>query len=122
MPSFTPLRIITRGFGGPAGAIVASGILTFPIIVEELRRNLGQSSKDLDEFTFVDDVDIYKISAMLVEINNKPLDNVIYNKITKLVFDKKIKVNVDLLAHTSTNQDEFKIVIGEYSVKRGSDE
>ena len=116
---FTPLRFLTRGFGGPAAAIVAAGILTFPIIVEDIRNAVGRSSKK-GQFEFEDEIGVYKITAMLSEINSRPLNNVLYNKMTKLIFEKKIEVSVDLGGRRIIKKEPYKIVIGEYNVKRES--
>jgi hypothetical protein len=119
---FTPLRFLTRGFGGPAAAIIAAGLLTFPIIINDIRRALGSTDKSHDEFGFVDEFEVYKITAMLAMINERPLNNVLYNKMTKMIFERKIDVSVNLLENASKKSDPFKIVIGEYTVKRGFDE
>lgn len=119
---FTPLRFLTRGFGGPAAAIIAAGILTFPIIVDDIRRAIGRADKTNDEFGLIDEFQVYKITAMLAMINERPLDNVLYNKMTKMIFERKIDVSVNLLENASKKSDPFKIVIGEYTVKRGFDE
>ena len=114
---FTPLRFITRGFGGPAAVILAGGLLTLPIIVNDIRRVLG-SSERADEIAFDDDINTYRITAMLTEINRRPLDNVLYNKMSKLILEKKIALSVDLAGISSKKSDPYKIVIGEYKVKR----
>jgi hypothetical protein len=116
---FSPLRFLTRGLGGPAAAIIAAGILTFPIIVEDIRNAVGRSSKK-GQFEFEDEIGVYKITAMLSEINSRPLNNVLYNKMTKLIFEKKIAVSVDLLESIAKKSEPYKIVIGEYNVKRES--
>lgn len=122
MPGFTPLRIVTRGFGGPAASILTSGLLTFPILVEDLRRAIGSTDKSKDQIIFADDFEIYKLTAMLVEINKQPLDNVLYNKMTKMIFEKQIDISVSLLENVAKKSDPYKIVIGEYKIKRGYDE
>lgn len=119
---FTPLRFLTRGFGGPAAVILTSGLLTFPIIVDDMRRAVGRADKSRDQFEFVDEFEVYKITAMLTSINENPLNNVLYNKMTKLIFEKKIDINVDLIEKTAKKSDPYKIVIGEYKIKRGYDE
>lgn len=115
---FSPLRFLTRGFGGPAAAILTGGLLTFAII-EDIRRAIGKSNGQ-DQFIFEDEMSVYKISAMLVEINSRPLDNVLYNKMSKLIIEKKIGISVDLLETSSKKSEPYKIVIGEYNVKRES--
>ncbi len=115
---FSPLRFLTRGLGGPAAVIMTGGLLTFAII-EDIRRTLGKSSGQ-DQFIFEDEMSVYKISAMLVEINSRPLDNVLYNKMSKLIIEKKIGISVDLLETTVKKSEPYRIVIGEYNVKRES--
>jgi hypothetical protein len=114
---FSPLRFLTRGFGGPAAVILTGGLLTFPIIVDVLRREIGNRSRD-DEIVFDDDVNVYKITAVLREINSTPLNNVIYNKMTKLIVEKRIDINAALQATTAQNTSPYKIVIGDYKVVR----
>jgi len=113
----TPYRFLTRGFGGPAAVLLTAGFLTLPIVVDVLRYELGSRPRE-DEFVFDDEVNIYKITAMLREINSRPLNNTVYNKMTKLIVEKKIDINVELLAATSQNTPQFKIVIGDYKVVR----
>ena len=119
---FSPLRFLTRGFGGPAAVILTGGLLTLPIVVEELRRALGSTDKSKDQIVFADDFEVYKITAMLAEINRRPLDNVLYNKMSKIIFEKKVDVSVNLLENAVKKSDPYKIVIGEYKIKRGYDE
>jgi hypothetical protein len=121
MSSFTPLRFLSRGFGGPAAAILASGFITFSILVDEIRNNIGRSSKQ-GQFVFDDEMDIYKITAILKEVNSRPLDNVLYNKMTKFVFEKKIKISTDLIAASSKKSEPYKIVIAEYQILREQNE
>ncbi len=118
---FTPFRFLMRGFGGPAAALVTAGILTFPIIVNDIRNSLGRSSKQ-GQFVFDDEMDVYKITAMLKEVNSRPLDNVLYNKMTKFVFEKKIKISTDLIAASSKKSEPYKIVIGEHQILREQNE
>lgn len=116
--TWTPLRYLTRGFGGSASIILTAGFLTFPIIIDEIRRNLGHTKSE-QQFAFEDDeVNVYKISAMLTEINKRPLDNVLYHKLTKLVIEKRIQIDVDFVSHDVKKSDPYKIVIGEYKVVR----
>jgi len=118
---FTPLRFLTRGFGGPAAAIVAAGILTFPIIVADIRNSVGRSSKQ-GQFEFEDEIDVYKITAILKAVNDKPLDNVLYNKMTKMIFEKKIRISTGLIEATAKKSEPYKIVIGEHRVLREQNE
>jgi len=122
MALFTPFRYLLRGFGGPAAALISVGILTFPVIVGDIRQSVGRSNSSKDQYAFVDEVDIYKISAMLVSINKKPLDNVLYNKMSKLIFEKKINLSINLINQTGKKSDPYRIVIAEYKTTRGYDE
>ena len=117
MPRFTPIRHLTRGFGGSASAVLVRAFLSFDDLTDEIRKKLGGSSNK-NEFIFDDEVNIYKISAMLKSINEMPLNNTVYNKITRLIVEKKINIDVDLLATTTRNSTPYKIVMGEYKVLR----
>ena len=96
--------------------------LNFDDVVEEIRQNVLGRSRNRDEVSFYDDVDVYKISAMLVSINKKPLDNVLYNKMSKLIFEKKINLSINLINQTGKKSDPYRIVIAEYKTTRGYDE
>lgn len=91
--------------------------LDFDDVITEIRKNLGGSSSK-NEFIFDDEVNIYKISAMLKSINETPLNNTVYNKMTKLIVEKKINIAVDLLETSTRNSSPYKIVMGEYKVLR----
>jgi hypothetical protein len=122
VPRFRPIRLLSRGFGGPAAAIMLRAFLNFDDVVEEIRQNVLGRSRNRDEVSFYDDVDVYKISAMLVSINKKPLDNVLYNKMSKLIFEKKINLSINLINQTGKKSDPYRIVIAEYKTTRGYDE
>jgi hypothetical protein len=118
---YTPLRFLTRGFGGPAAALLGAGILTFPIIVDEIRKNLGRRPDD-KTFEFDDDINVYKIAALLKEVNSRPLDNVLYNKMTKLIFERKIRISTELIESSAKKSEPYRIVIGEHRVLREQNE
>jgi hypothetical protein len=115
---FSPIRLLTRGFGGSASAVMVRAFLSFDDTIEEIRKKLGGSSSK-NEFIFDDEVNIYKISAMLKSINEMPLNNTVYNKMTKLIVEKKINIDVNLLETATRNSSPYKIVMGEYKVLRG---
>jgi hypothetical protein len=121
VPRFRPIRLLSRGFGGSASAVMVRAFLSFDDTIIEIRKKLGGSSNK-NEFIFDDEVNVYKISAMLKSINETPLSNTVYSKITKLIVEKKIGIDVALVETTSRNSAPYKIVIGEYKIKRGYDE
>ena len=118
MPQFSPFRVLTRGFGGPATAIL---LFSFSMkdVVETIRESVKGDGNPLE---FDDGIEIYKISTILQEINNTPLDNPLYNKITKMIIEKKIKINADLVTLVSRNSEPYRIVIGEHRVIREPNE
>lgn len=122
MPSFSPIRILTRGFGGPASAIMIRSFLSMRETVDEIRRNVVGRSSNKGEISLYDDVDVYKISAMLVSINKQPLNNKLYNKMTRLIVEKKIQINAELDKIKTQNSSPYRIVIADKPVKRGIDE
>jgi len=118
---YSPNRVLSRGFGGPAAAMIGNGLLVFSVIVEEIRRILGRSS-NRNEFVFDNDINVYNISALLESINNDPLNNTVYNKITKMIIDKKIKINISHIDTTYIKNDIYKVVVEDIKVKRGYNE
>jgi len=100
--------------------MVAAGISEyFIVVVEAIKKAVLGDGADpvLDE-----DFDLYKIAALLTEVNRSPLENPLYNKITRLVFEKKVKIKVGLTEQNTRKSDPYRIVIGEYKVIRGTDE
>lgn len=122
MPNFSPIRILTRGFGGPAAAIIVRSFLSFNDTIEVIRQNVVGRSSNKDSISFYDDVGVYTVSAMLVSINKKPLNNKLYNKMTRLIIEKKIRINAKLDEIKTQNSTPYRIVIGDKPVKRGIDE
>lgn len=121
IPLGNPL-IVTMGMGqlnNNQPALVQLGIIEYYQIVEAIRDAIrGDGTPPvLDE-----DFDYYKIAALLTEVNRSPLENPLYNKITRLVFEKKIKIKVGLAEQKTHKSDPYRIVIGEYKVIRGTDE
>jgi len=100
-------------------AMVTGGASEFSKTVEAVREALrGDGVKTL----FDDGVDVYKLVAALIEVNASPLSNPLYNKITKLIFDKKIKIDLALKDKIVRRSNPYKIVIGEYKAVRKTDE
>ena len=122
VPLGNPL-IVAMGMGQEQlmePGMVAAGISEYFIVVIEAIKKavLGDGSDPTD----YDDIDVYKIVALLTEINRQPLANPLYNKMTKLIIDKKIKINVSLIDHQAHKSAPFKIVIGKYRTIRETDE
>lgn len=99
--------------------MVTAGTSEYFKIVEAVREALRGDSA---EPVFDDGIDIYKIAAMLHEVNRSPLANPLYNKITKLIFEKRIKIDLSLEEKIVHRSDPYRIVIGEHRVVRESDE
>jgi hypothetical protein len=121
VPLGNPL-VVTMGMGQEQltePGMVAAGISEYFIIIEAIRDAIRGDGADpiLDE-----DFDLYKIAALLTEVNRSPLENPLYNKITRLVFEKKVKIKVGLTEQNTRKSDPYRIVIGEYKVIRGTDE
>lgn len=118
MPGISVFRGITRGFGGPATAL-----LTSSFTMQEIVNAIAEAIRgDGEQPVLNEDYDIYKIIALLSDVNRSPLENPLYKKITKLVFEKKIKIKIDLSEQKLIKSDPYKIVIGDYKVTRGTDE
>lgn len=120
-PLGNPL-IVTMGMGQEEATepgMVAAGIIQYFKIVKAIREALRG---DGAEPVFDDGIDVYKIAAMLQEINREPLANPLYNKITRLIFEKKIRINADFSQKISKKSEQFRIVIGEHKVIRETDE
>lgn len=120
-PLGNPL-IVTMGMGQEEATepgIVVVGTIQYFKIVKAIREALRG---DGAEPVFDDGIDVYKIAAMLQEVNQSPLSNPLYNKITRLVFEKKIRIKADLSEKISKKSEPFKIVIGEHRVIRETDE
>jgi len=118
MPQFSPFRGLTRGFGGPASGVLIAAF-SIRVVVEAIREAVRGDGNPLD---FDDGIEIYKISTMLQEINRSPLSNPLYNKITKLIVEKKIKINADLASQVSRNSEPYRIVISGHRVIREPNE
>lgn len=94
--------------------------IPLPQVLEQIKRKIGGSKGD--EFVFDDDVSVYKIVALLSEINRVPLGNPLYNKMTKLIVEKKINIDVQLVEQTARKSEPYRILIGEHRIIRENDE
>ena len=121
VPLGNPL-VVTMGMGQEQlmePGMVAAGTIEYFIVVEAIKKAIRGDGADpvLD-----DDISIYKIVALLAEVNRTPLANPLYNKMTKLIVEKKVEINVDLVEQQARKSTPFKIVIGEHRVIRETDE
>ena len=115
MSSFTPLRFLSRGFGGPAASIIVSAFLSLSLseVLEEVSEIIGKSSKTLlPEYSDIVP-DIVKIRVILEEVNRNPLGNPLIRSITSLVVRNELVIKMRLTATKSFNSSSPKIVIGE---------
>ena len=128
MPRFTPIRLLTKGFGGPAAAVILRAFIPIGTIVEGFRQVIIGSSReslsDVSTFSseYDDNITIYKISAALTEINRSPLDNPIFNRMTRLVFEKQISLSATCESVSSRDYNPYTIVIGDKKPVRGKNE
>lgn len=121
VPLGNPL-VVTMGMGQEQlmePGMVAVGISEYFIIVDAIKKAIRGDGADpvLD-----DDISIYKIVALLAEVNRIPLANPLYNKMTKLIIEKKVEININLVEQQARKSSPFKIVIGEHRVIRETDE
>lgn len=120
-PLGNPL-VVTMGMGQEQlmePGMVAAGTIEYFIIVEAIKEAIRGDGADA---VLDDDFSIYKIVALLAEVNRMPLSNPLYNKMTKLIVEKKVKIKVDLVEQQARKSSPFKIVIGEHRVIRETDE
>ena len=128
MPRFTPIRLLTKGFGGPAAAVILRAFIPIGTIVEGFRQviigSARESLSDVSTFSseYDDNITIYKISAALTEINRSPLDNPIFNRMTRLVFEKQISLSATCESVSSRDYNPYTIVIGDKKPVRGKNE
>ena len=121
VPFGNPL-VVTMGMGQEdltEPGMVAAGISEYFIIVDAIKKAIRGDGADP---VLEDDISIYKIVALLTEVNRMPLANPLYSKITKLIVEKKVEINVDLVEQQARKSTPFKIVIGEHRVIRETDE
>lgn len=118
MPGFKVFRGVTRGFGGSASALITSSF-SIQAVVNAIADAVRGDGAPLE---FDDGITIYSISAALQEINRSPLNNPLYHKITKLIIEKKIKINADLTSQITHKSDPYKIVISGHRVVNETNE
>lgn len=114
--------VVTMGMGQEQltePGMAVAGTIEYFIVVEAIKKAIRGDGVDpvLD-----DDISFYKIVALLAEVNRVPLANPLYNKISKLIIEKKVEINVDLVEQQSRKSSPYKIVIGEHRVIRETDE
>ena len=122
VPLGNPL-IVTMGMGQeeltePAMA-VAGTVEYFILIVEAVKKALRGDGADplLD-----DDINVYKIVALLTEVNPQPLANPLYSKMTRLIIEKKVQIDAELVEQKARKSEPYRIVIGEHRIIRETDE
>ena len=99
--------------------MIAAGVSEyFKVVIRAIREAIGDGAKDRE----FDEVDFFKLKILLTEINNNPLENPLYSKINKLIVDKRIKVDVELLSATTLKSEPLKIVITGTQVLRETNE
>ena len=121
VPLGNPL-IVAMGMGQEQliePGIIAAGISEYFIIIDAIKKAVRGDGADP---TLDDDISVYKIVTLLTEINRQPLANPLYSKMTKLILDKKIEININLIDQQARKSSPFKIVIGEHRVIRETDE
>lgn len=118
MPVFKVFRGVTRGFGGSASALITSSF-SIQTVVKAIADAVRGDGKPLE---FDDGISVYSIAAALQEINRSPLSNPLYHKITKLIIEKKIKVNADLTTQIAHKSDPYRIVISGHRVVKETNE
>lgn len=117
--------IITMGMGQESITEPTLALLGFGeyfseviVVVKEALRITGKSKP----LVFDDDINVYTITAMLSEINQSPLDNPLFNKMTKLILEKQIRIDTLLKQVASHRSEPYRIVSDIKKVKRGIDE
>lgn len=121
VPLGNPL-IVTMGMGQEGllePAMAAAGTIEYFIIVDAVKKALRGDGADplLD-----DDINIYKIVALLTEVNRQPLANPLYNKMTRLIIEKKVQIDAELVEQKARKSEPYRIVIGEHRIIRETDE
>jgi hypothetical protein len=113
--------VVTMGMGQInklTPAMVLIGTSEYYTLIEAFREALRGDGAEDTAGLFEDDIAIYKIAAMLYAVNQAPLSNPLFNRITRLVLDKKVKIDVDLTSQTSRKSEPYRIVIGEHRIIR----
>jgi len=121
VPLGNPL-IVTMGMGQEGllePAMAAAGTIEYFIIVDAVKKALrGDGAEPLLD----DDINVYKIIALLTEVNRQPLANPLYNKMTRLIVEKKVQIDAELVEQKSRKSEPYRIVIGEHRIIRETDE
>jgi hypothetical protein len=121
VPLGNPL-IVTMGMGQEEltePAMAVAGTVEYFIIVEAVKRALrGDGAEPLLD----DDINVYKIVALLTEVNRQPLANPLYNKMTRLIIEKKVQIDAELVEQKARKSEPYRIVIGEHRIIRETDE
>ena len=121
IPLGNPL-IVTMGMGqlnNNQPALVQLGIIEYYQIVDAVKKALRG---DGAEPVLDDDINVYKIIALLTEVNRQPLANPLYNKMTRLIIEKKVQIDAELVEQKSRKSEPYRIVIGEHRIIRETDE
>lgn len=121
IPLGNPL-IVTMGMGqlnNNQPALIQLGIIEYYQIIEAVKKALRG---DGAEPVLDDDINIYKIVALLTEVNRKPLANPLYNKMTRLIIEKKVQIDAELVEQKARKSEPYRIVIGEHRIIRETDE
>lgn len=100
-------------------ALVQLGIIEYYQIVDAVKKALRG---DGAEPVLDDDINVYKIIALLTEVNRQPLANPLYNKMTRLIIEKKVQIDAELVEQKSRKSEPYRIVIGEHRIIRETDE
>lgn len=114
--------IVTMGMGQEGllePAMAAAGTIEYFIIVDAVKKALRG---DGAEPVLDDDINVYKIIALLTEVNRQPLANPLYNKMTRLIIEKKVQIDAELVEQKSRKSEPYRIVIGEHRIIRETDE
>jgi hypothetical protein len=121
VPLGNPL-IVTMGMGQEGllePAMAAAGTIEYFIIVDAVKKALrGDGAEPLLD----DDINVYKIIALLTEVNRQPLANPLYNKMTRLIIEKKVQIDAELVEQKARKSEPYRIVIGEHRIIRETDE
>jgi len=121
VPLGNPL-IVTMGMGQEGltePAMAVAGTVEYFIIVEAVKKALrGDGAEPLLD----DDINIYKIVALLTEVNRRPLANPLYNKMTRLIIEKKVQIDAELVEQKARKSEPYRIATGEHRIIRETDE
>ena len=121
VPLGNPL-IVAMGMGQEQlmePGMVAAGISEYFIVIDAIKKAIrGDGAEPLLD----DDINVYKIVALLTEVNRQPLTNPLYNKMTRLIVEKKVQIDAELVEQKARKSEPYRIVIGEHRIIRETDE